>query len=201
MADNTYFICASIIVSSLLAGCSVPETADTNVTAIAESKIDTAVQSEFVRAADPVLELATGASRLKVEQVKSDKVQGLLQGELVLDPFVDVRQSLTATFTVTNPQSYPVLLRYHSGMTADLWLVTMEGKRLWAWSDEMMFTQAIRDTRLDAGASITEKFIIPENILAAISTDGARLEAHFAAKVIESEVPVMIPVVVLLQWE
>ncbi|AVV82547.1 BsuPI-related putative proteinase inhibitor [Shewanella putrefaciens] len=86
-------------------------------------------------------------------------------------------------------------------MTADLWLVTMEGKRLWAWSDEMMFTQAIRDTRLDAGASITEKFIIPENILAAISTDGARLEAHFAAKVIESEVPVMIPVVVLLQWE
>jgi hypothetical protein len=201
VARGACLICASILISSQLVGCSVPETADTNVTAITESKIDTAVQSEFVRAADPVLELATGASRLKVEQVKSDKVQGLLQGELLFDPFVGVKQPLTVTFTVTNPQSYAVPLRYNSGMTADLWLVTMEGKRLWAWSDEMMFTQAIRDTRLDAGASITEKFIISENILAAISTDGARLEAHFAAKVIESEVPVMIPVVVLLQWE
>lgn len=201
MADNTYFICVSMIVSSLLAGCSGPETADANIPAMTPHEINAVDQPAFVRKEEPVLEQTTSTSRLKVEQVKSANVQGLLQGELLLDPFVDVRQSLTATFTVTNPQSYPVSLRYHSGMTADLWLVTMEGKRLWAWSDEMMFTQAIRDTRLDAGASITEKFIIPENVLAAIPTDGARLEVHFAAKVIESEVPVMIPVVLLLQWE
>ncbi|MCL1091834.1 BsuPI-related putative proteinase inhibitor [Shewanella profunda] len=155
---------ASILISSQLVACSVPETADTNVSAITEREIDNAVQPEFVRAADPVLELTPSLSRLKVEQVKSDKVQGLLQGELLLDPFVGVKQPLTVTFTVTNPQSYAVPLRYNSGMTADLWLVTMEGKRLWAWSDDMMFTQALRDTQLDAGRTITEKFIIPENI-------------------------------------
>ncbi|MGL5047883.1 MAG: BsuPI-related putative proteinase inhibitor [Shewanella sp.] len=196
-------VCASAFVGGQLVGCSAPEAADMSQSTKGEVTTATTVQPAISRAAD----LALGVSHLKstlilkAEPVMAEKTQGLLRGELTLAPFIDFKQPLKATLTVTNPQTYSVGLRFHSGMTADLWLVTQEGKRLWAWSNEMMFTQALRDSQLAAGKVLTTVFSIPPKVFAGIPAGGARLEAHFAATALASNTAVMAPVVLLLTME
>ncbi|AEG11618.1 intracellular proteinase inhibitor domain-containing protein [Shewanella baltica OS183] len=196
-------VCASAFVGGQLVGCSAPEAADTSQSTKGETTTAAAVQPEIVRAADLALDVSglKSTPTLKVEPMTTDATPGLLRGELALEPFVDFKQPVKAILTVTNPQTYAVGLRYNSGMTADLWLVTQEGKRLWAWSDDMMFTQALRDSQLAAGKVITTSFSIPPKAFAGIPAGGARLEAHFAAKTLESDAVVMAPVVLLLTME
>lgn len=196
-------ICVSAFVGGQLVGCSAPEAADTSQSTKGETATAAPVQPEIARAAALALDVSglKSTPTLKVESMKSDAMPGLLRGELALAPFVDFKQSVKATLTVTNPQTYAVGLRYNSGMTADLLLVTQDGKRLWAWSDDMMFTQALRDSQLAAGKVITTSFSIPPKAFAGIPADGARLEAHFAAKALESDALVMAPIVLLLTME
>lgn len=126
---------------------------------------------------------------------------GLLQGTLTLaagDGVVSARVPLSVTLTVNNPHAYPVALQYDSGMTADLWLMTLQGQRLWAWSNEMRFTQALRQSRLGPGQSLTVTFVIPLKALAAIPATGARLEARFMARSLADNRVALQPVVLPL---
>ncbi|MFA7520271.1 MAG: proteinase inhibitor, partial [Shewanella sp.] len=119
-------VCASAFVGGQLVGCSAPEAADTSQSTKGETTTAVAVQPEIIRAADLALDVSglKSTPTLKAEPVMAEKAQGLLRGELTLEPFIDFKQSVKATLTVTNPQTYAVGLRYNSGMTADLWLVT-----------------------------------------------------------------------------
>ncbi|WP_252345710.1 BsuPI-related putative proteinase inhibitor, partial [Shewanella indica] len=57
-------------------------------------------------------------------------------------------------------------------MTADLWLVDDKEQRVWAWSDEMMFTQAIRDTSVKPGQTLKVMFKVPAKALERIGPEG-----------------------------
>ncbi|ABI39236.1 intracellular proteinase inhibitor domain protein [Shewanella sp. MR-4] len=190
-----------VLVAGQLFGCFAPQ-AQPNVPKT-DIRTEAAKQPELLQTADLAAKLQgiETKSSLKVEQVSSHQSQALLTGELSLDAFVDFKQPLKATLTVRNPSTQAVALRYHSGMTADLLLTTVQGKRLWAWSDDMMFTQALRDKQLAAGEELVVRFAIPPKALAGIPNDGAHLEAQFAAKALESELPAMAPVVYLLTLE
>ena len=190
-----------VLVAGQLFGCFAPQ-AQTNVPKN-DIRTEAAKQPEVVQTADLAAKLQgiEAKSSLKVEQVSNKPSQALLTGTLSLDTFVDFKQPLKATLTVRNPSTQSVALRYHSGMTADLLLTTVQGKRLWAWSDDMMFTQALRDTQLAAGEELVVRFAIPPKALAGIPNEGAHLEAQFAAKALESELPAMAPVVYLLTLE
>ncbi|MFV0595691.1 BsuPI-related putative proteinase inhibitor [Shewanella sp.] len=189
------------LVAGQLFGCFAPQ-AQTNVPKT-DIRTEAAKQPEVVQTADLAAKLQgiEAKSSLKVEQVSNKPSQALLMGTLSLDAFVDFKQPLKATLTVRNPSTQAVALRYYSGMIADLLLTTVQGKRLWAWSDDMMFTQALRDTQLAASEELVVRFAIPPKALAGIPNEGAHLEAQFAAKPMESELPAMTPVVLLLTLE
>ncbi|MGL5360248.1 MAG: BsuPI-related putative proteinase inhibitor [Shewanella sp.] len=141
-----------------------------------------------------------------------------MQGRLTIasaDGVVRASEPLSVTLSVNNPTPYPVALRYDSGMTADLWLVSRQGQRLWAWSNDMRFTQALRNSRLEAGKTLTVKFVVPSKALMAIlathatgSTNtkdashtgvtGAKLEARLLAINLANNTVAMAPVVLPL---
>ncbi|MCE9684668.1 BsuPI-related putative proteinase inhibitor [Shewanella sp. AS16] len=120
--------------------------------------------------------------------------QDLFTGELILDSAFEPNQPLKVTLLVTNVQRHAIALRYNSGMTADLWLLDPQGKRLWAWSDDMMFTQALRDTVIQAGGVIKVRFLIPAKALARVKGKGYYLEAYFAGKALEAQQATLAPV-------
>lgn len=118
------------------------------------------------------------------KSVSEDKMtKGLLTGELV----ASVDNGLLVSLKITNNQSHGVPIQYRSGMTADLQLLDPMGNVIWAWSNEMMFTQAIRDTVIPVGKLITVKFKIPEATMKQVKGTGFTLKAIYAGHAIESK--------------
>ncbi|WP_119976873.1 BsuPI-related putative proteinase inhibitor [Shewanella algidipiscicola] len=101
--------------------------------------------------------------------------KSLFKGELT-SSLVD--KGLQVTLMVSNPNDYGVPIQYRSGMTADLWVVDADGKRLWAWSDEMMFTQALRDVVIAPHQQVKVNFMIPESQLVAFPADAMLLARY-----------------------
>ena len=62
--------------------------------------------------------------------------------------------SLHFLLQVTNAAEEAVALTFRSGQSADF-IVTHEGREIWRWSGEQMFTQAIRNERLAPGETRT----------------------------------------------
>lgn len=62
--------------------------------------------------------------------------------------------TLRLLLQVTNTAQEPVSLTFRSGQSADF-VVTGEGRELWRWSGDQMFTQAIRNERLAPGETRT----------------------------------------------
>lgn len=112
----------------------------------------------------------------------------------LFDAKLIVTDKINVTLQYTNHQSYAVPLMFRSGMTADLWLIDPQGKKLWAWSNEMMFTQAIREVVMPAGKTQNVKFRLPVNMEEKLGK-GYRLTAVFAGQATESQRPAMAKVV------
>ncbi|MBB1267979.1 proteinase inhibitor [Shewanella sp. SR44-3] len=108
-----------------------------------------------------------------------------LTGTVKLAPKESTQQAQTLTLTLVNQQQYAVALQYNSGMTADLWLLAPDGTRLWAWSDEMMFTQAIRNVTMASGETLTVEFQLPAHTLANIKGPEYKLKAILKAKAMD----------------
>ncbi|WP_372870928.1 BsuPI-related putative proteinase inhibitor [Shewanella sp.] len=68
---------------------------------------------------------------------------------------------------VTNTAKTSVEAHFSSGMSADLRLTGAGGVLSWAWSQEMMFTQALRNQMIAAGQTLKFTFDIPKNKLLA----------------------------------
>ncbi|HVG45201.1 MAG TPA: BsuPI-related putative proteinase inhibitor [Longimicrobium sp.] len=72
---------------------------------------------------------------------------GPLVSTLSVEPTAD---SVRLLLQVTNATQGPLTLQFRSGQSYDF-TVSDEGRPLWTWSHEMMFTQALRSETLAAG--------------------------------------------------
>lgn len=66
---------------------------------------------------------------------------------------VDVKNGVGFVFHVTNNSSKAVELIFPSGQTHDFVVVDAAGGEVWRWSGDRMFTQALRNSVLDAGGT------------------------------------------------
>ena len=114
----------------------------------------------------------------------------LLDGELVLADKPSARGNRVIQLRVSNPQSYGVPIQFNSGMSADLWLIGASGKRVWAWSSDMMFTQALRNTVIGSGKTTTISFEVPDKVMAQ-AKPGSQWEARFMGHSTESPTPLL----------
>jgi len=72
-----------------------------------------------------------------------------LEGALSIESADD---AVSFSLTVTNVGDAPAELRFRSGLSADV--VVLEGDRtVWRWSDDRLFTQAMRTEVLAPGTS------------------------------------------------
>jgi hypothetical protein len=150
-----------------------------------------------------VAEMTKASSNAKVSPAiitpidKSDDMKAkliaksLFDGKLIVDRVAG--SAMKVTLQYTNNQSHGVPLMFRSGMTADLWLFNSTGKKVWAWSNEMMFTQALRETVMAAGKTQNVKFSITADMASAIEK-GYYLQAIFSGRATESTTPAMAPV-------
>ncbi|MCL1095214.1 BsuPI-related putative proteinase inhibitor [Shewanella kaireitica] len=139
------------------------------------------------------------ASPAVVTPVKSDAEtraklaqKGLFEGKLIVED--NFGSAMNVTLQYRNTQSYGVPLMFNSGMTADLWLFDSAGRKVWAWSNEMMFTQALRETVMPAGKTQNVKFRIGADVAKEIGK-GFYFKAIFSGRATESQTPAMAPVI------
>ena len=78
---------------------------------------------------------------------------------MTLDATLDatVGDSVVFEFAVRNVGEEPVELQFASGQIADVAVRDGEAK-VWCWSDDRLFTQALWSRTLESGESITEQF-------------------------------------------
>ncbi len=95
---------------------------------------------------DPVLEGDQASEEAPAEGIALT-IDGL--GELVAGEPVSWR------LTVTNATDEGVTLVFPSGQQGDVALVDGDGTEVYRWSDGMMFSQALVETPLEAGAEVT----------------------------------------------
>ncbi len=150
--------------------------------------------------AKPHIQAIEASEEQRTKLLASSKLDNKLseKDKPVKTPLFDakliVTDKINVTLQYTNLQSYAVPLMFRSGMTADLWLIDPQGQKLWAWSNEMMFTQAIREVVMPAGKTQNVKFRLPVNMEDKLGK-GYRLTAFFAGQATESQRPAMAKVV------
>ncbi|HEV2131298.1 MAG TPA: BsuPI-related putative proteinase inhibitor [Longimicrobiaceae bacterium] len=83
--------------------------------------------------------------------VTESPATGPLVSSLQVETHAD---SLHFVLQVTNATQEAVPLTFRTGQSADF-VVAHEGRELWRWSGDQMFTQAIRNERLAAGETRT----------------------------------------------
>lgn len=155
-----------------------PQNTDTDISVVKDTIVkDTRVKAVVV-AKDSI-----ERSQFKKSISEDNMTKGLLTGELE----ASVDNGLLVSLKITNNQSYGVPVQYRSGMTADLQLLDPMGNKVWAWSNEMMFTQAIRDTVIQVGKPITVKFKIPAATMKQVKGAGFTLKAVYAGQATESK--------------
>lgn len=152
------------------------------------SQVDAVKPKEQVQVTATEIQ-ASSIHKLDLSAVKQESKmqQGVLSGELQ----VSVQAGFMVTLLITNNQSYGVPIQYRSGMTADLRLLDPQGQKLWAWSDTMMFTQAIRDVVIPAGKVTPVRFKLPKEVLSQVKSKGYSLEATFAGHATETSTRAM----------
>ncbi|ACA86890.1 BsuPI-related putative proteinase inhibitor [Shewanella woodyi] len=179
---NNHMLLASLAIVSLTA-CS-----QSNL----DNKLDSVAKTQPVEADMPkeqkvkVVVLAkddVDITKLQKQHAEGKMTKGLLTGEL--DATLD--NGLLVSLKILNNQPYGVPIQYRSGMTADLQLLDPMGDKVWAWSNEMMFTQAIRDTVIPSGKEMTVKFKIPQTVMSQLKGKGYTIKAIYAGQAIESK--------------
>ncbi|MGI2261023.1 BsuPI-related putative proteinase inhibitor [Shewanella sp. GXUN23E] len=116
----------------------------------------------------------------------------LLTGQLQISDKPSARGLTVIQLLISNPQSHGVPMQFNSGMTGDLWLMSAKGERLWAWSDDMMFTQALREVTLASGKTMTVNFDIPAKVMERVRP-GDYWQASLTGHNTESSRPLLMP--------
>lgn len=111
----------------------------------------------------------------KMPQTTSDLV-------LTVEPSLITQETKRLVFNITNESSASVQLNFSSGMLADLWLLSPEGKRLWSWSQEMMFMQMQQQKTIVPNQKLTQIFQVPETVLSQINGQGYQWQFKLMAR-------------------
>ncbi|WP_153915882.1 BsuPI-related putative proteinase inhibitor [Shewanella sp. TC10] len=160
--------------SVLLVGCSA-------------TSADVTADTEKAAVVEPVMKAKTVTLGAGVSTMAETVLVGFLQAEEYTDP----SKAMSLTHTATNSQSHSVSIRFNSGMTADLWLYDPKGQKVWSSSQDMMYTQALRDVTLAPAKTITSRFSVPASVMEKVSGPGYRFEVKFAGKVEGSNMPLI----------
>lgn len=71
--------------------------------------------------------------------------------------------SIEFVLQVTNTTSSPVPLTFSSGQTHDFVVYDASGAEVWRWSEDRMFTQAVREESVPPGETLTYSAVwVPE---------------------------------------
>lgn len=168
-----------VVLSAL--GCSQSVTSHSSVAVAEMTKAESATVSSAI--ITPINKSNNMKAKLNAK--------GLFDGKLIVNRVSG--SAMKVTLHYTNNQSHGVPLIFRSGMTADLWLFNSAGKKVWAWSNEMMFTQALRETVMAAGNTQNVSFSITADVASAIEK-GDYLQAIFSGRATESTIPAMAPI-------
>ena len=178
MKFNMLFVLSTIT----LMACSQGIVPESKTITVVDTKTHEPIPAKAVKAV--VLSKDSIEHSQITKSISEDKMtKGLLTGELE----ASVDNGLLVSLKITNNQSYAIPIEYRSGMTADLLLLDPMGNKIWAWSNEMMFTQAIRHTVLQVGKPITVKFKIPAATMKQVKGSGFKLKAIYAGHATESK--------------
>ena len=169
-----------------LSGCSQEVSQSGEATQV---KLQPVVQAEAAKIDESSLTSSESYKLAKEAEIKDGKMdKGLLSGQLQ----VSLTSGFAVSLLITNHQSYGVPIQYRSGMTADLHVLDPQGNKIWAWSDTMMFTQAIRDVVIPAGKVTPVTFTLPKDVLAQVKGKGYSLVGVYVGQATESSQPAMV---------
>lgn len=146
---------------------------------VAAANVVTKEVTPMVPAPELKPQMPDAAPRTLNSVLSSENLSAFLANELAS---TDNRKDLILDFIVSNPQAHSVQIQFNSGMTADLLLIDPQGEVLWTWSNDMMFTQALRTVSLASGAEINTHFSVPMTLLKSIKGTGYRFRAVFKGK-------------------
>jgi hypothetical protein len=62
-------------------------------------------------------------------------------------------------FVATNPDADPVDVTFRSGQVADIAVYGNDRAEVWRWSDDRMFTQAVRTETVEPGGSLSHRAV------------------------------------------
>lgn len=68
---------------------------------------------------------------------------------------VNVAKGVTLALHVTNKSDSKIELRFPSGQTHDFTILDLEGREVWRWSTDRMFTQSLQTRLLDSDETMT----------------------------------------------
>jgi hypothetical protein len=88
-----------------------------------------------------------------------------------------VADRVTFTFNVTNAGSKLVELTFPSGQRYEFTVLDAEGREVWRWSEDRMFTQSLTNRQLSARETATFAEAMPAGDLHGTYTVVARLES------------------------
>ncbi|WP_028767188.1 BsuPI-related putative proteinase inhibitor [Shewanella fidelis] len=186
------------IIGLSVIGCSGQQVSETITEPATLQPAKVAQQSQPQQTVKPILQpvVVAGSDKVHISESLDNraKTKDSAMQPALFDAELLVSDKANVTLQYTNVQSYGVPLMFRSGMTADLWLFDPQANKVWAWSNEMMFTQAIRETVMPAGKTQKVRFKIPIDVAAKIGK-GYRLEAIFAGNATESQRPAMSKVI------
>jgi hypothetical protein len=108
----------------------------------------------FACAPRPNTEAAATASPTAKTMTKK-RSRAKMDGRII-STFVVKREAETVRFVMrhTNAGEKPMELTFPSGQTHDVAVVDANGKQLWRWSKDRMFTQSVQTKALSGGESI-----------------------------------------------
>lgn len=135
----------------------------------------------------PKVQQIEKADRGEITLINPDSAKVITKGLFTGELQVSLDTGFVVTLLITNTQTFGVPVQYRSGMTADVKLVDPQGKKVWAWSDDMMFTQAIRDEVIPAGKVNPVRFNLPQTVVAQVNKKGYQLIATYKGQLTESK--------------
>jgi hypothetical protein len=108
--------------------------------------------------------MLTGACARKAAQATETGAAQAVAEDVVLSLEVKVaRDSVEMILHATNPASQPVTLQFPTGQRYDFTVLDGQGREVWRWSSDMMFTQAFGTEVLAPGKGLQYRAVWPSS--------------------------------------
>ncbi|NKF51456.1 hypothetical protein G3R49_12900 [Shewanella sp. WXL01] len=196
---NSSLLVVAALSATIISACSQSNQADADVAKqpaqVNEQASAVQTPDKQLKAKPTIKELKSSMADVTIGKQVAPHTQSVLHGHLVFDEQASQNGKGVFRLTITNPLEQSVKINFNSGKTADLVLFDARNRKVWAWSDDMMFTQALGSKTLAAGKSIKSQFMVPEKVMQTL-VKGSRFQVEFAGKLQDSSKMVLHPVII-----